>query len=226
MNLLKPSTLDFLIDLEKNNNKEWFNNNRKRYIDAKSDFESFIEILINTIEPYWSLQPTHAKDCIYRIFRDVRFSKDKTPYKTWFSATIAPGGKKTHLASVNIRLNPSSESFIELGSCHLDPVQLKSLRNEIDYGPTSLLEFMSSKEFRKIFGSKLEGEKLKTIPRGFDKDHPHADLLKHKTLKVKYRFPPYSATHKKFTQEFLEVFQKGYPFLEFINSAISLEIVH
>src|SRR5436190_1846618 len=134
--MLQPSTLKFLKDLRKNNNREWFETNRKRYEIAKGDFEQFVAALIKELtkvnKNFAGLEP---KDCVFRIYRDVRFSKDKTPYKSNLSASVKEGGKKSGRCGIYIHIEPDGDwgNMIAGGFWQPEAPLLKSIRQEIEY---------------------------------------------------------------------------------------------
>src|SRR5690606_2259197 len=118
-------------------------------------------------------------DCIFRIYRDIRFSKDKTPYKTHFGAGINPGGRKSVIAGYYLHAEPGA-SFAAGGVWNPEPSVLQSIRQEIDYQPAPLIKILRSQGFRKYFSGLDEEGKLKAVPRGYDKTHPQIELLKHR----------------------------------------------
>lgn len=127
------TVLPFLDDLRKNNNREWFQKNRSRYEQAKKEFESFLGLVIPAIAEYEpAMKFIEPKDCLFRIFRDVRFSKDKLPYKTNMGAWITPSGRKSSGPGFYIHLQPG-ESFLSGGIHMPDPEKLKKIRQEIYY---------------------------------------------------------------------------------------------
>lgn len=172
-------TLDYLLDLRFNNNKPWFDENRKRYQQAMANFEALVADIIRQFKPVEDLGDTTVKECLFRINRDIRFTKDKTPYKSHFSAHIGKGGRKGSGRSYYVQVEPGG-SFIAGGVYAPEPEQLKRIRATIaaDSGK-KLNAILTHKDFKHYFG-KLEGEALKTAPKGYDSDHPAIDLLKHK----------------------------------------------
>lgn len=173
------SILNYLSDLRKNNNRDWFADNKDRYTYARNEWVSFVESLIKGISEFDSeiglLKP---KDCLFRINRDIRFSPDKTPYNSHFSAAMIPGGKKNPRPGYYIMVKPGELSYTGGGIWHPSSDHLAMIRQEIDYNPEELRKLLNEKSFQKTF--KLEGEKLKRPPKGYDKDHPDVELLKHK----------------------------------------------
>ena len=172
------TTLTFLEDLKFNNNREWFNANRKRYDEARAAFESLVADVMGQFKPVEDLGKTAVKDCIFRINRDVRFSKDKSPYKTNLGALIGNGGRKSTGRSYYINLEPG-ESFVAGGVYDPQPETLKKIRAAIAEKPDKLRKIITNKDFVGTFGD-LRGDSLKTAPKGYASDHPAIDLLKRK----------------------------------------------
>jgi uncharacterized protein (TIGR02453 family) len=168
----------FLEDLRFHNNREWFNANRKRYDEARAAVEAFTEDVIRQFKPVEDLGETTAKECLYRINRDIRFSKDKTPYKINFGVLIADGGRKSTGRSYYVNIQPG-ESFIAGGVYDPSPEQLKRVREVIARDPAALRQIIENPDFVRYFGA-IRGEALKTAPKGYAADHPAIDLLKYK----------------------------------------------
>ncbi len=173
--------MPFLAALQQNNNKPWFDQYRDWFKAAQADFSQLItdviEILSDTEPKFAGLT---AKDCIYRIYRDLRFSFDKTPYKTHFSANIAPGGKNSEWCGFYVQLEPNNLSMCGGGLWIEDKNILKAVRNELYSVPEDLIDIIETKEFRRYFGGLWDYQKLKKVPTGFDADFKYADLLKYK----------------------------------------------
>mgnify|MGYP001766016580 CR=1 FL=1 len=177
------STLDFLSDLNYNNERDWFRNNRKRYDAARTEFEFFIQAVIDRIVEFDTiLKGLEAKSCVYRINRDIRFSPDKTIYKTHLGAFIVRGGRKNgdRFAGYYIHVEPGNNSMIA-GGAYMPPMPwLTAIRNNIDEKGEAFLKILGNKEFRAVFGE-IEGEKLKGAPKGFSKENKYIDLLRMKS---------------------------------------------
>ncbi|OFY68434.1 MAG: hypothetical protein A2V64_01375, partial [Bacteroidetes bacterium RBG_13_43_22] len=165
---------------------DWFHENRSRYLNAKANYESFIQSVINRISEFDPiLKGLEATSCTYRINRDIRFSNDKTLYKTHMGAFIVRGGKQNgdRFAGYYVHVEPGNNSMIA-GGAYIPPAPwLKMIREKIDEQGARFLKIIENKEFVKFFGN-LEGEKLKTAPKGFPKDHPLIELLKMKSYLV------------------------------------------
>ncbi len=173
--------MPFLAALQQNNNKPWFDQNRDWFKAAQADFSQLItdviEILSDT-EP--KIAGLTAKECIYRIYRDLRFSPDKTPYKTNFSANIAPGGKNSPKSGFYVQFEPNNLSMCGGGLWIEDKNILKAVRNELCIVPEDLTEILESEDFKRYFNGLWDYQKLKKLPVGYEISPEHADLLKYK----------------------------------------------
>lgn len=219
--MLQKSTLDFLNKLAKNNHKEWFNKHRLLYEAAKKDMQQFTNDLIKEVAFFDNgISTLLAKDCIFRINRDVRFSKNKEPYKNNMGAYLAPGGKKSVFAGYYVHIEPSGESFLAGGIYAPEPATLNKIRQEIDYNSEEFKKIISSKSFIKTFGE-LAGERVKTAPKGYDKKHPEIHLLKYKSYIVSHKIDKETITDKNFVKYCGKVFKEMYPFNNFLNRAVS-----
>jgi len=173
--------LQFLQELSDNNNREWFNENRKRYEESREKILFLTDIFINEIRKFDPEIPLMSpKDCIFRIFRDVRFSKDKRPYKTNFGSFIAKGGRKSEYAGYYFHIEPGG-SFIGGGIYMPQAGPLKAIRNHIEEHPDEFLAIINDPNFKAFFPEMMD-HKLKTAPRGVDKNHPYIDLLRYKSF--------------------------------------------
>ncbi len=221
--MLQNNTVKFLKDLKKNNNKPWFDANRMRYDEARKDFEIFIQLLIDKHgKKDKSIAELKAKECMFRINRDIRFAKDKTPYKINMSASIGRGGKKSLFASYYFQLEPSGESLICGGLWAPMPPELKKVRQEIDYNFDDLQKIISNKKFKTVFKDLYKGEDatLIKVPQGFEKDNPAADYLKLKSFIAIKPLKDIDLTSKDLEKNILEAMEAAQPFVEFINRSI------
>ena len=212
---LKPA-LDFLSDLKEHNNKPWFEEHRADYELARDRFESFVDQLIlayGSIEDFGGIT---AKDCVMRIYRDTRFSKDKSPYKTNMSASIAAGGKKSSSLGYYLHIQPHNESLIAGGLHMPSPEQLARFRKAIDQDAATFKVILNNKEFKKYFGS-VEGEKVKTVPQGYSGEHPEIDLLRFKQVVVVHHLSDETVLTPTFGTHTIKVFKAMKPFLDYLN---------
>jgi uncharacterized protein (TIGR02453 family) len=217
--MLQSSTLKFLKDLKSNNNKPWFDAHRKQYEAARNDFENFIQSVLDKHsknDP--DLKELIAKKCLFRINRDIRFSKDKSPYKTNFGASMDKGGKKSGLAGYYFHLQPG-KSFLGGGIWMPPPDALKKVRQEIDYCFDDLKKILDSKKFKTLYGELYTGEgvKLSKVPQGFEKDNPAADYLKFKSWLVLADLNDSTLKSKDLLQKTVDAFCVLQPFIKFLN---------
>jgi len=218
METISKKTLDYLKAIAKNNNREWYLENKSRYNEARENFESFGQQLINEItvfEPV--MKGLEVKSCVYRFNRDIRFSNDKSPYKTHFGAFIVRGGKKNgdKLGGYYFHIEPGKS--IIAGGAYMPPAPwLSSIREKIDEEPEVLLRILKNKEFIKYFGE-LTGEKLKKAPKGYPSDHPHAELLKYKSYLVVNEVTDKSVLSDGFFNYVVSVFKAMKPLNDFLN---------
>ena len=173
------NTYNFLCKLKFNNNRPWFKENNDEYQAAKSEFADFINELIPRLKAIdASINVSNAKECMYRIHRDARFSKNKEPYKTNFGASITMDGRKSGNAGYYIHLEPDN-SFLGGGIYQPESSVLKAIRTDIFQDATALKKIVKASKFKKYFDT-LQGTKLKTAPRGFPKDFVDVELLRYK----------------------------------------------
>ncbi len=218
--MLQQQTVDFLAKLEKNNNKAWFDKNRDAYETAKADFELFVadvQSQLAKIVPDLAEQKT--KDMIFRIFRDVRFSKDKTPYKAHFSAYFSRGGRKSPDAGYYLHLQPGNKSFLAGGMWMPEGALLKAARQEIDYNFDEFKSIINKASFKKLF-KELEGEKLKTLPQGYTADNAAIEYLKMKSFIVSMKQEDKVFTTKNAASKVVSSFTAMQPFVDFMNRAM------
>src|SRR5450432_4080600 len=221
--MLQSATLKFLKGLEKNNNKPWFEKNRSAYEDAKADFAGFIQTIIDKhCKKDESIKDLKAKDCIFRINRDVRFAKDKSPYKNNFGASINRGGKKSVYAGYYFHCQPG-ETFVGGGLWVPMPADLKKVRQEVDYCFDEFKKIIGSKKFKTVYVDliKNEGTSLVKVPQGFDKDHPAAEYIKLKSFIAMKKLDDTAITSKDLVKTTLEAFDTLQPLLAFLNRALS-----
>lgn len=220
--MLQPSTLKFLKDLKKNNNKAWFDSHRAQYDAARNDFAAFVEAVIKdhgrndaTIK---SLQP---KDCMFRINRDVRFSKDKSPYKTNMGAFICRGGKKSIFAGYYFHCEPG-QSFLGGGLWMPMPGELNKVRQEIDYNFADFKKVIGGKKSRSVYGDLSRDAEyvLTRVPKGYEADNPAAEYLKMKSFVAMTPVKDADLLSKGLLKKTTSGFAALQPLIEFINETI------
>jgi uncharacterized protein (TIGR02453 family) len=213
-------TLDFLRDLRSNNNKQWFEQNRKRYEAARDHFETFISDLISNFGEVEKLTGVTAKDCIFRINRDVRFSPDKSPYKANMAAVIGQGGRKPTGRSYYVHLAPDGESMLAGGLHSPSSQELDKVRRRIAEDAAEFKKIIHKAEFTRYFGG-LQGEQLKTAPQGYPKDHPDIELLRYKQFLAESTTGDAEVVAPDFNAHVLAVFKAMKPFVAYIQSALT-----
>jgi len=211
--------LTFLKQLESNNNREWMTRNKSYYLESKNTFELFVQELIDGLAVF-DPDLTHltSKECIFRLYRDVRFSKDKTPYKTNFGADIKKGGKKTSLASYYIHLQPG-KSFLAGGMYMPSSEVLSAIRQEIDYQSEEFRNILNNTKFKSRFGD-LQGNQLKRAPKGYHPDDPNIDLLRYKNFIVVHEVTDSTLVSKDFPDHVVQTFDLLRSFNQFLNRAL------
>ena len=220
--MLAPQTLKFLSGLKKNNNKDWFDKHRVQYEAARIDFSNFIQLLIDELQ---QLDPTitglSSRDCMFRINRDIRFSKDKRPYKSNFGASIKRGGRKSGFAGYYFHCEPG-QSFAGGGLWMPEAAQLKKLRQEIDYNWEEFQQIIKEKSFKKTFGDLYLGDELRlsTMPKGYEKDNPAAAYLKLKCFIAETTFADEELTRSDLHKKTIAAFKALQPLLHFINRSL------
>ena len=218
--MLQSSTIQFLKALKKNNNKEWFDKNRKIYEQAKADYLNFVTILLNEIQGFdTSLMELQPKQCIFRLNRDVRFSKNKDPYKTNFGASFSKGAKKIQTAGYYFHLEPG-ENFVGGGLWMPMAPDLNKVRQEIDYCFKEFSSILKKPAFKSTYGDMDNSMKLVRPPKGFDIDNPALEYLKLKSFVVTRSIKDTELTDKQLVKNVVKDFKTIAPLVHFLNRAI------
>lgn len=216
---MDKQVLQFLSELKDNNNREWFAENKQQYEKARQQVLDFVDnLILGMVKIDKSFTGLTAKDSLFRIYRDVRFSKDKSPYKTNFGAYLVPGGKKSSRAGVYLQIAPG-DSFIAGGSYAPPADILKKIRYEVYNNITEFKEIIQSKEFVKNFGE-LAGSKLVRPPVGFPADFADIELLKFKDYIVFSKIEDKMIASPQLTNHILNLVKIMKPFDDFLNRAI------
>lgn len=220
--MIQPSTLTFLKKLSRNNIKEWFDNHRAEYDAVKNNFELVVQEVVDRhskVDP--DLIGQEAKKCIFRINRDVRFSKDKTPYKTNLGASMSRGGKKSVFADYYMHIEPG-KSFLGGGMWMPEAGDLKKVRQEIDYCWDEFKQIINAAAFKKHYGTlyRSDGVEMTRVPRGFEKDNPAASFLKLKHIIGIHEVEDAVVTSPAFVNKVLTAYKALMPMLKFFNRAL------
>ncbi|MBV6442613.1 MAG: hypothetical protein EPGJADBJ_04332 [Saprospiraceae bacterium] len=214
--------MQFLADLKAHNDREWFVANKPRYEAAHNEFLQFTDALIGEIGQFDpGIRHYTAKDCVFRVYRDVRFSKDKSPYKTHFGAHVTSAPKKSEIhsrAGYYLHLEPGA-TMLAGGAYLPESKWLKAIRQEIAYNTTTFQNILNDKDFQKYFGE-MEGEKLKKAPGEYPADHPAIELLKHKSFLATHQCTDVQVLSDDFLKHCGNVFRALHPFDAFLNRAM------
>ncbi|MEK0413131.1 MAG: hypothetical protein RL070_619 [Bacteroidota bacterium] len=221
--MLAPATLQFLKALDKNNNKAWFDAHRKQYDAAKLNFAELTQQVITQFgkkEP--SIALLQPKECVFRINRDVRFSKNKAPYKNNMGASIKAGGKKSLLAGYYIHLEPGGKSFVGGGLYMPDAAIVGKVRQEIDYNYTRFLRIVENKKFIAQYGGLdfSEGLSLVREPKGYEKENPAIKYLKLKSWIATSPLSDTALQDKNLATQLTKAFEYLQPLISFLNEAL------
>ncbi|SCY86404.1 TIGR02453 family protein [Flavobacterium anhuiense] len=223
--MLTKESLQFLDDLKKNNNREWFQDNKKRYEVFKEDYHQLVSDFLDIMKPLDpSLELLEIKDCTFRINRDIRFSKDKSPYKSHLGVWMSAGAKGANRSGYYVHIEKGG-SFIAGGFYSPDAEELKKVRKEIAFFYDDLQEILNDKNFKKEFGSLdvNENNSLKSMPRGYEKDHPAIEFLKLKSFTASQTYDISEVTKKDFVKKMSEKLIALKPLNDFINRALDTE---
>lgn len=214
--------LKFLKDLAKHNDRAWFEKNKAKYLEAKDQFDQFVAKLVHDLTGFdESLAGLDPKKITFRIYRDVRFSKNKLPYKSNMSAGISPRGKMVAEPGVYLHIQPNNKSFVAAGLWMPEPEPLGKIRQEIDYNGDALKKIMTGKKFKKMYGAFETEYALKNIPKGYENDHPNAEWLKLKSFVVSHGFTDEEVTRKDFMKAVMDAYKTAKPLNDFLKEAIA-----
>lgn len=215
---LSISSLNFLEDLKKNNDREWFNVHKAEFQIEQARIEQFVDGLLQLLNLHDVIETPSGKKSLYRPYRDIRFSKDKTPFKTYWGGSFRRAGKQRrggyyyHFEKGN--------SFIAGAFWGPSAADLKLIRADIDFDGRPLREIISTEKFIANFGS-LQGEQLKTAPKGFESTHPDIDLLRYKQFLLIRKFSDAELLNDNFVVLVDEVFREMRPFLDYMSAVLS-----
>ena len=215
---LDESVFKFLKTLEKNNNRDWFAKNKPKYLAANEHFKTLAEEINEGMQN----QDNIEKMKLYRIYRDVRFSKNKDPYKNSFSGGFSRATEALR-GGYYFHLQPGGNSMVGGGFWQPEAPDLKRIREEIAADASPFREIINSVSFKKHFGE-LGGQQLKTNPRGYPKDHPAIDLLRYKSFVVSKHFTDKEVQAPGFAEEVLKYFKATRPFFDYMSDVLTTDI--
>lgn len=222
--MLQNTTLKFLKELAKNNNKEWFDANRKKYETARQDFIELADALIRGFcKKDTDFEQLEGRKCLFRINRDIRFSKDKSPYKTNLGASFEKGGRISPYAGYYLHIEPGNKSFVAGGVWMPEAERVKKIRQEIDYNWDEFKKIINNKKFKSTFKDleKTKETSLSREPKGYEKDNPAIDYIKLKSWVVSTPLTDAEVTGKDLLKKILAAFETMQPMIRFINHALA-----
>jgi len=215
---IDKTTLNFLNELKRNNNRVWFQENKPRFQEIQSDVKMFYEEIKQGLLKTDEIE----KFKLFRIYRDVRFSKDKTPYKPHFAGSFSRSGKRLR-GGYYLRIRPG-ESFLAGGFWSPNKEDLFRIRKEFEISDQEIRDILEVADFKRIFGGELEGEELKTAPKGFQKDHPAIDLIRKKGFIAVRKFSDKEVLSPDFLNEVLFSFQTLRPFFDYMSEVLTTDL--
>lgn len=217
---IPKSSLEFLSTLRENNNRDWFNANKDTYLEQLTFIESFADLLLAQLQIHDLIETPSGKKSLQRIYRDTRFSANKTPYKTNWSGRFTRataqrrGGYYYHIEPGN--------SFIAGGFWSPDAQDIRRIRDDISFDPAPLRKILGSESFVKTFGT-LRGELLKTTPKGFDTSDEAIDLLRYKQYLLIRRFSDDEVLTPDFLDEASLTFRNMRPFFDYMSEVLTTD---
>ncbi|WP_143305683.1 DUF2461 domain-containing protein [Chitinophaga vietnamensis] len=218
---LQASNLKFLEQLSEHNNREWFNEHKDRYLLELEQMETFAEGLLSMLSAHDVIETPSGKQSLQRIYRDTRFSKDKTPYKTHWSGGFRRA-TKFRRGGYYFQIQPGNKTFVGGGFWNPNAEDIKRIREDIAFDPAPLRKILNSASFRKTFGV-LQGEQLKTAPKGFDAGHEAIDLLRYKQFLLIRTFTDKEVLDAGFMKEMNRTFEAMRPFLDYMSDVLSTD---
>lgn len=216
---IEGSTLDFLVELSQHNNRDWFQAHKHHYRRAVENFHSLVQTLINGIGDFDpAIGRIDVKSCVFRIYRDIRFSPDKTPYKRHLGAYITPNGKNSALSGYYIHIEP--EHSVLMGGIFMPTTSvLKSIREDIDYYHVDFQRIIEEKEFKQNFRF-VEPNSLKRLPQGFAPGSPVETFIKMRNILPAHPFANQELLEPNFAQSVVRLCRTLHPLAQFLNRAI------
>ncbi len=218
--LIKKNSLDFLTDLAQNNNREWFNAHKNRYLEAQGNIIDFADALLAEMNKHDRIETPSGKKSLFRIYKDVRFAKDKTPYNNHWSASFKRATNKLR-GGYYFRIEPGNSGLVG-GFWGPDADDMKRIRQDIDSNYPAWNAMLEEKAIAETFGP-LYGEELSRVPQGYPKDHPAAALLRRKQFMLRRLFSDEEVLSPDFVFTMNEMFKKMRPFLDFMSEVLTTD---
>lgn len=218
---IEQASLEFLKQIKKHNDRDWFNSHKERYLKEVKNIEQFAEVLLHEMNKHDAIETVSGKKSLHRIYRDVRFSKDKTPYNTHWGGSFSRA-TKARRGTYYFHITPGA-SFVAGGFWGPNPEDLKRIRDEFSYDHGTFRKILKSKKFVETFG-KLQGEQIKTTPKGFNADDPAIDLLRFKQFQLVRKFSDKEVLSKEFVKKVNETFKNMRPFLDYMSDILTTDV--
>ncbi|WP_426667690.1 DUF2461 domain-containing protein [Mucilaginibacter sp. McL0603] len=218
---MPASGFAFLSELKNNNNREWFDQHKSNCLQEMEYVGSFAEAVIEALNTHDVIETKSGKKSLWRIYRDTRFSKDKTPYKTHWGGHFTRAGHSRR-GGYYYHLEPGN-SYVLGGFNAPNAQDLKRIREDIAYDDRALREILNSEAFRASFGS-LRGGQLKTSPKGFDPEHPANDLLRYKQFLLIQQFSTDEVMSKGFVQQVSQAYKNMRPFFDYMSEVLTADV--
>lgn len=214
---ITKESLYFLKKLKNNNNREWFTEHKEEYKQHEGDIKEFHSLVMHNLMVHDQIEKMKT----FRIYRDIRFSKDKTPYKSHFAGSFTRLGAQNR-GGYYIQIKPG-ESFLATGFWNLEKEDLYRIRKELELDTSELCEIIHKKPFKKIWGE-LQGESLKTAPKGFDRNHENIDLIRYKQFTFKRNFTDEQVLSTTFIDDINISFQTIRPFFDYMSEVLNTNL--
>jgi uncharacterized protein (TIGR02453 family) len=215
------SSFNFLKAISKNNNREWFSKNKNRYLQEYDSMIAFAEALLTEMRKHDNIETASGKNSLFRIYRDTRFSKDKTPYKTYWAGSIKRATKQLR-GGYYFQIEPGN-SFAAGGFFSPNPGDLLRIRQDIDFNYADWKKLLSGRKISNTFGE-LMGEKVISTPKGFQKDNPAIELLKHKQFYFKRKFSDKEVLSPGFLKELNQTFKNLRPYFDYMSDVLTTDL--
>lgn len=217
---IPSSSIEFLKLVKKNNNRDWFNANKERYLKELEAITAFADALLFEMNKHDKIETASGKKSLHRIYRDTRFSKEKTPYKTNWSGSFSRATKKLR-GGYYFHIEPGN-SFVAGGFWGPEPQDMKRIREEIGYDASEFRKIFKSKSFKETFGT-LKGEQLKSAPQGYSTDHENIDLLRYKQFLLVKKFSDKEVLSDQFLKQVNETFKRMRPFFNLMSEILTTD---
>lgn len=215
---IPKSVFTFFKKLEKNNNREWFNENKPEFKAIEKEVKAVYHVILENLSTYDEID----KLKIFRIYRDVRFSKNKLPYKTHFGGSFHRTKPRLR-GGYYLHLQPNNESFIATGFWDPESADLMRIRKEFEMDDSEIRAIINEEYFKSIWGD-LEGDEVKTAPRGFNKEHQAIDLIKKKQFIFTKKFTDKDVLDPHFLDQIDEAFKAIRPYFDYMSDVLTTDL--